>query len=76
MLIRRAKPATDWEMLLRNWEIQTQQSQYVQDTHSGDALILPLCSQYHKQFLERCKFHNDKTGVCKAYEALARSHER
>ena len=32
--------------------------------------------QYHKQHLERCKFHNDEAGVCKAYEALAKSYEK
>ena len=32
--------------------------------------------QYHKRYLERCKYHNDDEGVGNAYEALARSFER
>ncbi len=37
---------------------------------------LPLLTQYHKSYLERCKYHSDDEGVGKAYEALARAHER
>lgn len=38
----------------------------------------PLClpSQYHKGYLERCKYHGDEAGVGSAYEALSRSFER
>lgn len=32
--------------------------------------------QYHKRYLERCKYHNDDEGIGNAYEALARSFER
>ncbi len=32
--------------------------------------------QYHKRYLERCKYHNDDEGIGSAYEALARSFER
>lgn len=30
---------------------------------------------YHKQYLEQCKYHSDQVGVCRAYEALAKSFE-
>ena len=32
--------------------------------------------QYHKRYLERCKYHSDDEGIGNAYEALARSFER
>ena len=38
--------------------------------------LMILCVQYHKRYLERCKYHNDDEGVGNAYEALSRSFER
>ena len=32
--------------------------------------------QYHKKYLERCKYHKNSEGAGKAYEALAKCHER
>jgi len=36
----------------------------------------PLYMQYHKRYLEQCKYHGDNDGAGNAYEALSRSYER
>jgi len=35
-----------------------------------------LSQQYHKKYLEWCKYHRDSVGAGKAHEALAKSFEK
>ena len=39
-------------------------------------LVLSLYLQFHKRYLERCKFHGDDNGIGIAYEALSKASER